>query len=98
MRTSAKTKKKGRKRAPVAPARMPGLNFDSFEHEAERHEGAYGTDRAPTYQARYAAESPRRYVRRLLDWMRGRPKRASVRRPRRASSRRPRSRARRGLH
>ena len=63
---------------------MPGLNFDSFEQETEHHEGAYGTDRAPTYQARYAAEFPRRYIRRFLNWIRGGSQETRVRRVRKA--------------
>ncbi len=101
-----KTRRKGQKKAPVAPARLPGLNFDTFEDVGEKKEGAYGTDRAPTYQARYAAEYPKRYVRKFLSWIRGRPSKgykakAGHGRRRRAASgakRHARSRARRALH
>lgn len=88
---SERGRAKGRKRPPVAPARLPGLHYDTFEAEEERYEAAYGTDRAPTYQARYAAEHPKRYVRRFLNWIRGRPARERTRYKRGA---RPRSRRR----
>ena len=70
MGTKTYRKKKAYKKWPVMPARLPGLNFDTFEGEAKRYEGAYGTDRAPTYQSRYQAEHPYRYVQRMLDWLR----------------------------
>lgn len=99
VRARTRTRSRARKQPPIAPVRMPGLNFDTFEDVGARREGAYGTDRAPTYQSRYAAEHPRRYVRRFLDWLRGRPAR---KRARYAGARRRqvrgKSRARRSLH
>ncbi len=73
-RTTSKQQAKRLKKPPVAPARLPGLNFDTFEGGGGPvYEGAHGTDRAPTYQSRYAASAPRRYVRKILSWIRGRP-------------------------
>lgn len=72
-RAHVSSKVKKGKKVPIAPVRMPGLNFDSIESEANVHEGAYGTDRAPTYQTRYAAQFPKRYIKRFLNWVRGRP-------------------------
>jgi len=79
MRASVRRRREGKKKASAAPVRLPGLNFDTFEDENARYEGAYSTDRAPTYQSRYAAEHPRRYVRRFLNWLRGGSKRRKTR-------------------
>ena len=99
-RQASRARGRARKHPPIAPVRMPGLNFDTFEQEGERREGAYGTDRAPTYQSRYAAEYPRRYVRRFLNWLRGRPARERTRRrmPVRRARSMKRGRARRAMH
>jgi hypothetical protein len=93
-RTSARARARERKRQQTAPVRMPGLHYDTFEAEEERHEGAYGTDRAPTYQSRYAAEHPRRYVRKFLNWLRGKPARGRTRYKRKARPAAKRRRAR----
>ena len=74
----------------LAPVRLPGLNFDTFEGAGgPAYEEAHGTDRAPTYQSRSAATSPKSYVQRILSWMAGRPRKASAaRRTRLAAHRR----------
>ena len=70
-RSVVSSKSSHKKAAHFAPVRMPGLNFDSFEYEAKHREGVYGTDRAPTYQSRYASQFPKRYIKRFLEWVRG---------------------------
>ena len=62
---------RGSKHPPTVLARMPGINFDTFEQEPEHEVGNYGTDRAPTYQAQYAAAWPRRYAQRIARWLQG---------------------------
>lgn len=75
MRAASKQRSTRLKKPPVAPARLPGLNFDTFEGAGGPvYEGAHGTDRAPTYQSRLAASAPRRYVRKVLGWIRGQPR------------------------
>lgn len=94
-RKRARRQLRGGKHAPAVLARMPGINFDTFEQEPEHEVASYGTDRAPTYQARYAAAQPRRYAQRIARWLQGskpRSKPARKRPPRR------RRRASRSLH
>ncbi len=93
MATKTYRKKKVHKKWPVMPARLPGLNFDTFEGEIARYEGAHGTDRAPTYQSRYQAEHPHRYVQRMMDWFRLQSGKALKKRPARGKS----GRGKRGL-
>ena len=94
-RKRARHQLRGGKHAPAVLARMPGINFDTFEQEPEHEVASYGTDRAPTYQTQYAASKPRRYAQRIARWLQGaKPKSKPARRgpPRRHR------RARKSLH
>lgn len=106
MKARTHVRSRGRKRQyRPAPVRLPGLKFDTFEAQAERREGAYSTDRAPTYQSRYAAQFPKRYIKKFVAWFRGQPaqrKAGALKRPRAAIRRRrvtgKRGKAKRALH
>ena len=94
-RRRAHRQHRGKKQHPVVLARMPGINFDTFEKEPEHEIANYGTDRAPTYQEQYAASKPRRYAQRIAKWLQGSKPKSKPARKRPARRRR---RARKSLH
>jgi len=94
-KTHKRRKARGKKHPPILAVRMPGINFDTFEPEPEHDVANFGVDRAPTYQAQYAASKPKRYAARIARWLAGNKPPAKKRRGRPARRRR---RARKSLH